>query len=176
MSHTTQKIKVNIRFLRQGLIKAEVDPSLLTKENLKALEVACSEIMEKLTDDELILAMADFENPSANGYFDEAPYVAAVEDSETTELIATSIEWDGFYDTDTSLKLPDSNNELDKAIQIVKHALTLSEKEVEDYKGGMDEYINSLEDSSSFYNEAHSIGEVSALRKVINELENLKKS
>lgn len=58
-------------------------------------------------------------------------------------------------------------------IEIIKKELSAYEANLNLFKGGMDNYKESLEDSDTFYNEASTIGAITALNTLISTLENL---
>ena len=86
-------MKYSIRFLRQGSVDIEVDEQL-TKEQL--IEVATQKL-ESMSDNEIIEAMSDFVNPEINGYFDSAPLVDAIEDSDNDfDIVYSSFAWKAY--------------------------------------------------------------------------------
>ena len=88
-------MKVEIRFLRQGLIKAEAPENLDQMAPEKKLEWA-STVLEGCTDHELVNAMSDFEKPRtkvASGFFDGAPEASAVEKEAGEGVIVQTEEW-----------------------------------------------------------------------------------
>lgn len=55
-------------------------------------------------------------------------------------------------------------------IEIIMAELSIHKKALKDAKGGMAKYMESLEDSDTFYKEASSIGAVSALKELLNKI------
>lgn len=87
--------KVNIRFLRQGLVKADT-PDGFDKMTAKEKLDWASKHLSGLPDKRIIAAMADFEKPGKDGYFDGAPSASAIEkgeDEDQREIIVETGEW-----------------------------------------------------------------------------------
>lgn len=59
-------------------------------------------------------------------------------------------------------------------LKIILEELEKNEKYLEQCKGGMDQYINSLVDSDTFYNEASTLGSIETLKVLLNKIEDLK--
>lgn len=59
-------------------------------------------------------------------------------------------------------------------IKVIKEELEINEKYLEQCKGGMEQYINSLEDSSTFYNEASTLGCIETLKGLLKKIGDLK--
>lgn len=59
-------------------------------------------------------------------------------------------------------------------LKIILEELQKNEKYLEQCKGGMDQYINSLEDSDTFYNEASTLGSIETLKVLLKKIEELK--
>lgn len=70
-------MKVDIRFLRQGLIEAETPKGFEEMSKQKKIEWA-QQILNDKSDKELIQAMSDFRE-GINQFFDETPTVEAIE-------------------------------------------------------------------------------------------------
>jgi hypothetical protein len=88
-------MKVEIRFLRQGLIQVEAPENFDQMAPEKKLEWA-STVLEGCTDHELVNAMSDFEKPRTkvdSGFFDEAPEASAVEKEAGEGVIVQTEEW-----------------------------------------------------------------------------------
>ena len=91
-------MKTYIRFLRQGLIKAQA-PKAFEKWDARQKMEWANECLAQLPDADLLKAMADFENPEEAGYFDEAPSASAIEAAEGEEVgkpIVQTKEWKFF--------------------------------------------------------------------------------
>ena len=97
---TRKNREVNIRFLRQGLIKASVPENFEQMTKKEKLNWA-NEVIESHTDDEIIQAMSDFENPEKSGFFDSAPLATAIEKTVTEPFSIVSTQtWDKFLEND----------------------------------------------------------------------------
>ncbi|MFY4796967.1 hypothetical protein ACOTVS_10610 [Aliarcobacter butzleri] len=59
-------------------------------------------------------------------------------------------------------------------IEIIKKELSAYEANLNLFKGGMENYKESLEDSDTFYNEASTIGAITALKEVLLKLDSIK--
>lgn len=58
-------------------------------------------------------------------------------------------------------------------INLIKEELVKHEANLEQFKGGMDQYKNSLEDSDTFYNEASTLGSIETLKSLLVMIEDL---
>lgn len=75
-------MNVNIRFLKAGLVTAEA-PSRWDKMSAEERLSWATDMLNKRSDQEIIDAMADFENPGINGYFDaDALQASAIDYAE----------------------------------------------------------------------------------------------
>lgn len=72
-------MNVNIRFLKAGLVKTET-PYQWDKMSAEERLAWASEVINGKSDQEIIDAMADFENPGINGYFDADSLLASAID------------------------------------------------------------------------------------------------
>lgn len=59
-------------------------------------------------------------------------------------------------------------------IEIIKKELSEYEANLSVFKGGMEKYIETLEDSDTFYNEASTIGAITALKDILLKLDSIK--
>lgn len=87
-------MEVQIRFLRQGLIKAEA-PEHFDKWSPEDRIAWAQESLDAKTDSDLLAAMADFENPERDGWFDGGILADAIE-NENGEVIVMTKEWQMF--------------------------------------------------------------------------------
>lgn len=146
------KKELNIRFLRQGLIKINVDEKILTnKEKLLNL---CQEYLESIDDEVLMTSMSDFDDVKNNGYFDSAPEVAAIEDpNKDYELLFSTPEWDSFNDSELNpinkLKTSDLLISKSDVPFEVYSKLKLSKNSIVYREGTNDEYIKFITINSS---------------------------
>lgn len=85
-------VKVDIRFLRQGLVRAVVPEGFTKMTKKEKLDWAKHVLNHTKTDEELIQAMSDFEDPERDGWFDEDIPVCAIE-SVGGEPIVQTEEW-----------------------------------------------------------------------------------
>ncbi|WP_418181293.1 hypothetical protein ACNSOL_12360 (plasmid) [Aliarcobacter lanthieri] len=60
-----------------------------------------------------------------------------------------------------------------KIIEIIKNELEEYKRNLIRFKGGMDEYKESLEDSDTFYNEASTLGSINALEYVLKKINSI---
>ncbi len=88
-------MKVQIRFLKQGLVEAEAPPDFDKMSPEQKLEWAQTVLAEQ-SDNQLHIAMADYKDPKVNGYFDEPPPVCSIQDMEHTELVLCA-SWYHFW-------------------------------------------------------------------------------
>lgn len=79
-------MKMHIRFLKQGLVEAEAPPGFAQMNPEQKLDWAQDKLAEQ-SDDQLHMAMADYLDPKVNGYFDEAPDVCSIQDTDGEELV-----------------------------------------------------------------------------------------
>ena len=56
-------------------------------------------------------------------------------------------------------------------IEIIKRELSAYEANLSVFKGGMEKYIETLEDSNTFYDEASTIGAITALKDILHKLD-----
>lgn len=56
-------------------------------------------------------------------------------------------------------------------IEIIKKELSAYEANLSVFKGGMEKYIETLEDSDTFYNEASTMGAITALKDILHKLD-----
>lgn len=59
---------------------------------------------------------------------------------------------------------------LELLLKILKAELNIAKENQAENQGGMKEFLETLEDSDMFYNEAYSDGAVNALKKVLKRL------
>lgn len=59
-------------------------------------------------------------------------------------------------------------------IEIIKKELSAYEANLSVFKGGMEKYIETLEDSDTFYNEASTMGAITALKDILLKLDSIK--
>lgn len=110
-------MKVNIRFLRQGLVSVNA-PKNIDTMSAKELKEWAGNILGEMTDKELLAAMADFENPEKEGYFDESPQMSAIERLSGDPIITTD-EWEMFaYGTGIHPVRVSSDNEISPNVDI----------------------------------------------------------
>ena len=88
-------MKAHIRFLKQGLVEAEAPPGFDQMSPEQKLDWAQAVLADQ-SDQQLITALADFEQPKVNGYFDEAPPACAIQTKDGEE-IAMRQEWQAFW-------------------------------------------------------------------------------
>lgn len=87
---------LEIRFLRQGFIKAQ-KPDGFDAMNNEQKEEWANEVLESKSDFELVQAMADFSDADVHGdFFDEVPKVAAIETRYGEDTVFRTAEWDAF--------------------------------------------------------------------------------
>lgn len=94
--------KVNLRYLVPGAIEVEV-PEEVLKLSKKEIRDWALDVIEKKSNIELLegLEMVDDKNePIENRIFDDAPWVEAVEDTETSKPIVKTILWEQFMNED----------------------------------------------------------------------------
>ena len=87
---------LEIRFLRQGLVKATKPQGF---ENMSREEQGkwASDVLDSKSDLDILDAMADYPDAHRTSkYFDEAPQVAAIESSNGEDLLFTTSEWNAF--------------------------------------------------------------------------------
>jgi hypothetical protein len=90
--------QLNIRILRQGLVKAKKPEGFDEWTDLEKRQWA-DNILEALDDDAILEALADFGNPKEEGYFDCAPDAVAIE-TEEGDTLFTTLAWEAFKDPD----------------------------------------------------------------------------
>jgi hypothetical protein len=71
-----------------------------------------------LKDDELLNAMADFEYPSKDGYFDSTPDVEALQNEEFETLYST-VAWDAFTDPEYGNNILSENKNMGNFLSIL---------------------------------------------------------
>jgi len=89
---------LNIRFLRQGLVEAKKPDNFEAMTDLEKRGWADNRL-SILDDSQIVLAMADFDEPSTNGYFDACPDAEAIEEKDGAAIVST-LAWDAFSDPD----------------------------------------------------------------------------
>jgi len=92
-------MKVDIRFLRQGLVEAVAPENFDTMTDDEKIKWA-QEILENLDDQAILNALADYERPDIHGYFDSVPEVAAIEKDNGSTMIIQTREWEEFAGPD----------------------------------------------------------------------------
>jgi len=97
-------MKLNIRFLKQGLVEAEAPPNFDNMSPEEKLDWAQTVLAEQ-SDDQLHTAMADYLDPKVNGYFDEAPDVCSIQDTDGEELVLCA-SWYHFWAPQQIVKPP----------------------------------------------------------------------
>lgn len=109
MSNTSKELPpLAIRFLRPGFVPVYKKPEGFHEMTEEQKIAWASEILEKMTDQEIIEAMADFENPQTNGYFDEIDVEAIQAPSQFDsphENIYASVLWKTFSDPEYSVHI-----------------------------------------------------------------------
>ena len=91
-------MKVYIRFLRQGLAKVDA-PDNFDKMTAKEKMEWADDLLQQSKDDDIMHMMSDFDKPEENGYFDEAPLCAAIEEAEGNDIgkiIVQTSDWHEF--------------------------------------------------------------------------------
>ena len=94
--------KVNIRYLVPGIIKVEI-PEEVLKLSKKEIRHWAYGVIEEKSNIELLegLEMVDDRNePIENRIFDYPPWVEAVEDTETCEILIKTVLWEQFMSED----------------------------------------------------------------------------
>ena len=81
---------VQIRFLKQGLLQAEIDEEKLNNMTSEELRDWAESILNQSSDKELMHCLSD-QGPNGD-FFIEAPYMEAVE-SEDGELLVATRAW-----------------------------------------------------------------------------------
>jgi hypothetical protein len=75
----SKKPVLAVRFLRQGRVPVYEVPANFENMSLEEKKVWTQNILRDLSDAQLFEAMADYENPQKNGYFDDTFDVEAIE-------------------------------------------------------------------------------------------------
>ena len=91
-------MKVNIRYIHTGLISAEM-PDSIDKDNKRAVRDWAERELEKLNNKELLEGLSNLEDNGEqieDRLFDDTPYVEAVEDNETCEMIMQTKLWKAY--------------------------------------------------------------------------------
>ncbi len=103
--------EINIRFLKQGLIKTEAPMDLTGDE----LEEYCQEVLSNTSDEALIIAMHDIGTDSIQEYgvFNADSFqVECVEDSETFEKITQTVTWECYSEPEMFENIISENKHL----------------------------------------------------------------
>lgn len=108
MANNTKK--VNVRFLKQGLIKAEVPVEL---EGEELVDYCKENVLDVATDQQLINAMSDIGEDTTEefGGFDADSFqVECIEDSETFDIIEQTPLWKLYGFEDEYIEMMESEN------------------------------------------------------------------
>lgn len=108
---TSEEAEVlEIRFLRQGLIKAP-KPEGFDDMSAEEQEKWANSIIESKSDLEILEAMSDLPNATQTGkYFEGTVHVAAIESKEGEELLYSTDEWEAFAECDSTLTIAHFSN------------------------------------------------------------------
>ena len=91
-----------VRFLRQGRVPVSDVPADFEKMSLEEKKIWAHDILKDLSDEQLFEAMADYEDPQSNGYFDDSFDVEAIEVyppmNSVGKKVFSTIAWDVFCD------------------------------------------------------------------------------
>jgi len=112
--------KLHIRFLRQGLItltEEQLPVGFVEMSKEKQNELAFNHLFN-LKDYELLNAMADFEYPVKNGYFDSTPDVEALQNEEFETLYST-VAWNAFTDPEYGENIISENKNMGNFLSIL---------------------------------------------------------
>ena len=98
---------VYIRFLKQGLVKAEVPDNFDSMTPKEKLNWAW-ERLSCLSDEDLIEALSDYQKPRCSQFFDDSPSAAAIEDAteenQGADIVHTN-DWHAFAFSDNGMNV-----------------------------------------------------------------------
>ena len=112
----SKKPVLAVRFLRQGRIPVYEVPANFENMSLEEKKVWTQGILRELSDAQLFDAMADYENPRKNGYFDDTFDAEAIEVyspfNSVEKKIFSTVAWDSFCDPEYGDNLLNENKNL----------------------------------------------------------------
>ena len=97
-------MKVNIRYIHTGLIQADL-PDNIDKNDKQAIRDWARGHLENLSNKDLLEGMANIGGNDAieERLFDEVPYVEAVEEDDTYELLMQTRLWKAYNEDEDEI-------------------------------------------------------------------------